>query len=886
MFRTRFIVAALSLSLLSLTAVRAAAENNPPIKVLPRKNYFTADDGRAQLIVTGNRIPTATLAGKKIKLEWADSSRNEGPAARLYSLPLDRLKTGDNTLEVRAGDSTWSVRLTLLPAKANGVQIDYLTGVMHTGGLPLIPCGFYSYSPFQYTLAEEEAVRGLNLLSPYQNIGGQPREERLVYLDRAAALGMRVNYNLLSIAGGGGGARAATANKQEKLDLLRQEIRALKDHPAILSWYVADEPEGQGISVETLDEIYRIVREEDPYHPVSIVIMSPVPARAYAATCDVMMVDPYPVPNSPAVDAVTAVRGLQRELRYEKAIWYVPQTFGGAEFWSREPTPAEIRMMTWGAALEGARGFQAFTRHGLNGFPKNPYMWETYAKTCRELQELTPFFERGAVAIPHMMANEGVLAREYRLGDQRLLVLLNSSSTGQFCQVTLNETFSGTICNLVDNSRLDVFNGEISGMLNPFEVAVFKLFDNRRDELNFSGNNRPANPSNRVIDPSFEWEYSVSGNVPAAVYGRVGQDRGATYAIDSRVAYHGDHSLRMISPEAGAGTAVQFYPLPLQLGKSYRMTVWAKADPESLKQLGEGEKMTFRMALNGVAEQECELTDQWQCYTLMGTYQTAVRDGRGLMPSVAFTGRGRAWFDLVEVVPDMDFIITPDSENPRTFRVAMEKYIDGGTIYYTLDGSEPTEKSDIYSGKPLMVSDVRTVKARVVGPDGKRYGVTEQLVAAHKAIGARVTYLQPYKKYTGGGDTALVDGVVAALRYTDKAWQGFIGNDLEAVIDLGESTPIRRISSFYFHSQSDWILPPRSVEYLISDDGQAFESLGVIDLGEVKPEPPHKVPAVWEGAGRTARYIKVIARRNDKMPEGFNGAGDPAWLFADEVVVE
>lgn len=58
------------------------------------------------------------------------------------------------------------------------------------------------------------------------------------------------------------------------MQLLRDEIRALKDHPAILSWYVADEPEGQGISAETLEEIYDVIRAEDPYHPISLVIMS------------------------------------------------------------------------------------------------------------------------------------------------------------------------------------------------------------------------------------------------------------------------------------------------------------------------------------------------------------------------------------------------------------------------------------------------------------------------------------------------------------------------------------------------------------------------------------------------------------------------------------
>ena len=218
----------------AVLAVLTAAGNAgaaPKTKVLPRMNYFTERDSVATIIVTGQQTPErAALDDSEAAVTLTKQGKNT------YTLPLDALKTGDNTLRVRVGDSTYAVRLTRLPYKDNGVQIDYLTGVVRAEGLPVIPSGFYCYSPVQPTLAEEEAVRGMNLISPYQNIGKQPRKERIAYLDRAAQLGMRVNYNLLSIAGGGGGAKAASTDKAKKMELLRDDIRALKDQPAILSW--------------------------------------------------------------------------------------------------------------------------------------------------------------------------------------------------------------------------------------------------------------------------------------------------------------------------------------------------------------------------------------------------------------------------------------------------------------------------------------------------------------------------------------------------------------------------------------------------------------------------------------------------------------------------
>lgn len=865
----------------AVLAVLTAAGNAgaaPKTKVLPRMNYFTERDSVATIIVTGQQTPErAALDDSEAAVTLTKQGKNT------YTLPLDALKTGDNTLRVRVGDSTYAVRLTRLPYKDNGVQIDYLTGVVRAEGLPVIPSGFYCYSPVQPTLAEEEAVRGMNLISPYQNIGKQPRKERIAYLDRAAQLGMRVNYNLLSIAGGGGGAKAAATDKTKKMELLREEIRALKDHPAILSWYVADEPEGQGISAETLEEIYDIIRAEDPYHPITLVIMSAGPGRHYANSCDIIMADTYPVPNSAAADVIGTIRGLREELQFEKSIWYVPQTFGGAEFWTREPTPAEIRMMTWGAALEGARGFQSFIRHGLNGFPKNQFMWETYAKTCREIQELTPFFERGTERAPRVASAAKLEARTYTLGKQTVAVLLNPGAEAASYKLVLPDTFNGKAYDLSDNSVREVVNGTIDGVLAPFGVQIFKLFADPAEERAFASDNRPVNGSNLLIDPSFEWQYSVSGNVPAAVYGNAGKDRGATYAIDSRVAFHGGHSLRMITPKSGQGASVSFYPLPLQLGKSYIMTVWARASEASINRLKRGEKMRFRLNLGNISSQEFELTDKWTKYELSATYTKAAREARYLNSSITLLTEGTAWFDLLEVVPDMDFSVAQDADDPRSFRVTMNNHIPEGVIRYTLDGSEPTAESTLYT-EPVKISDVRVVKARVFGPDGRSYGVTEQQVAAHKALGAGVTYLKPYTKYSGGGDGALTDGRVGALRFADPAWQGFIGNDLEAVIDLGAAVPVERITAQFLHSRGDWIVPPTSVEYLLSADGVAFESLGVIELGEAKNEPTHKVPVSKDKIGKTARYIKVIARGHGKMPAWHSK--DDAWLFCDEVIVE
>lgn len=856
----------------------------PKVKVQPRWSYFATGENSPEIIIAApadmlGQKPSATIGTRAVALTPA----KEEATYHTYTIAEKELSQGDNTIKVTFADSTYNVPMSLLPQKWNGVQIDYLTGVVHTGGMPLMPSGFYCYSPVQPTIAESEVVRGQNMMSPYQNIDGpKSRKDRIAYLDRAAQLGMKVNYNLLSIAGGGGGAKAAAADASKKMEFLRDEIRALKDHPAIMSWYIADEPDGQGIEPETLEEIYGEIRAIDPYHPISVVIMSAGPGRRFAASCDIIMADTYPVPNSPAAEVVDVIRGLQDELRHEKAIWYVPQTFGGAEWWPREPTPAEIRMMTWGATLEGARGFQAFIRHTPNAFPKNPAMWEAYTQTCREVQQLLPMLDRGVEQRLTVTGYKGVQARSYTLGNEKVVVLLNSSPEASPYKIVLPEPINATAYNMTDNSRVRVINGTIDGHARGFEATAFKIFTDSIAERAFLGAGDVVNPSNMLRDPSFEWEYTLSGGVPASVYGGVGADRGATYSIDSRTAYHGSNSLRMMTPAQGQGCGISFYPLPHQIGKSYILTIWAKADPESLRNQPKGKKMTFTVSLGGFASEEFELTDHWKCYELSATYDAAVSDVRALTSSLRLNGAGTAWFDLLQIVPDMDFTVSP-IPGKQAFSVTMNNHIEGGQVRYTLDGSEPSATSELYT-TPLTIESVKVVKARVFTP-AKSYGITEQQVAAHKAMGAPVTLTTPYTKYSGGGNGALTDGRVAALRYTDPAWQGFIDSDMELVIDLGRSTPVNRITSQYFHSRGDWIMPPSAVEYFVSDDGQNFSSVGRVELGIPEDKPAHKVPATLDGIGKSARYIKVVATAQRKMPK-WHSPNDDAWLFADEVIVE
>ncbi len=207
-------------------------------------------------------------------------------------------------------------------------------------------------------------------------------------------------------------------------------------------------------------------------------------------------------------------------------------------------------------------------------------------------------------------------------------------------------------------------------------------------------------------------------------------------------------------------------------------------------------------------------------------------------------------------------------------------------IHYTTDGSEPDANSPVYE-KPFPVTQTLTVKA-VLLENGKVVGApSEKLIAKHKALGAKVSYLTPYKKYKANGDLTLTDGMTGSNSFSDGFWQGFYGSDMEVVLDFGKSINFEKLSIGFLQKQNSWIFLPQSVAFYISDNGKDFRLLGKI-INDVPENEKGTIIKrfVLETDEQSAKYLKVKATALINCPEWHRGAGSKAWIFADEITVD
>jgi hypothetical protein len=547
-----------------------------------------------------------------------------------------------------------AAKLVILHVKPNEVKTDRLTGGLIVNRLPFFPFGFYCYSPVYPTLPEEEIVRGFNMMSPYQKILPETLNERKAYMDRCAELGMKVHYNLLSVAGGGGvGSKIEGLSDGEKKERLITEIKTFMDHPALLCWYIADEPNGYSIPPAQLESIYETVKETDPWHPVSIVFMAPfLSSKKYMNAFDIVMADPYPIPDLP-VSLVGDVTGkLKEEYTGKRPVWMVQQAFGGGEIWGREPTPQEIRTMTWQSVIKGATGIQYFVRQGLNYFPKSVSAWSECGRLATEIAELTPWLLSDELTLPVESYSENISVSSRLHNGQLIVMAVSKINEPQSATIKITGFGSTNARVLFENRLVSVNDGVITARLSPYGSEVYLI--------NLKPDRTVTNQSglNLIKDPGFE-DLSSPG-IPSACYVRPGGDRGATYFLDSREFSEGSHSLRIITPEDGKSLAIRFFPVQVKAGSTYNISLWAKSDPQQrhfvvtnqkISRLSEKKEMPQygEILFGEFAHARFTLNNEWKRYVTFVTIPVDTLASFKTNLVLRMPGQGVAWFDDIKV---------------------------------------------------------------------------------------------------------------------------------------------------------------------------------------------------------------------------------------------
>nr|WP_321230406.1 family 20 glycosylhydrolase [uncultured Psychroserpens sp.] len=229
-------------------------------------------------------------------------------------------------------------------------------------------------------------------------------------------------------------------------------------------------------------------------------------------------------------------------------------------------------------------------------------------------------------------------------------------------------------------------------------------------------------------------------------------------------------------------------------------------------------------------------------------------------------------------------LISEDNKNYYKLTTTLEDK----TIYYTLDGSPVNLFSHTYT-KPIPINENTKIKTAVFDTEKRLGNVFSETINYHKAVGKKITINKtPHKSYSGSGQEGLINGISGSdSRYGDKEWLGFWGEDLEIVIDLGEAIDLNTIKTRFHNGQGQWIYAPNdiTVEFVLKDGTKVTDKItlnndlnnDVIHLDYTFPKPKNMEIKV--------KTIRFRITNYGTIPDGKQGAGQKAWTFIDEIIV-
>jgi len=387
---------------------------------------FAIADGKGAT----RRVPATafTLQRASVELAVADLPLGTYPVSfELRAADGKKDVIGEATLDFTrtAGDPGRKVRID----EHNRFIVD---------GKPFFPLGFY-HGNVPTNVLEEYCKGPFNCVLPYPSI---PRSE----FDLCQQRGLKVISCLIGYRRGFRNWEIPFQETQADADrAVVQRVRDVMDHPALLGWYLFDEA-----PINERDRLVArrdLIRRLDPDHPSFAVFCQKDAFPEYRGTCDVMGVDPYPIPHHPVGWAAEHARAASAAQRGGPVLQVV-QAFdwgweGSKAKDNRLPTYEEARSMAWQGIANGASGVIFYIWPNLRRHLKGADFdreWGAYCKLAGEISSVMP------VLLAEPAANAtgypaGLSGRAWQRKDVYWLLVANETREDRVAKLRLPKRF-------------------------------------------------------------------------------------------------------------------------------------------------------------------------------------------------------------------------------------------------------------------------------------------------------------------------------------------------------------------------------------------------------------------------------------------------------------
>jgi len=246
--------------------------------------------------------------------------------------------------------------------------------------------------------------------------------------------------------------------------------------------------------------------------------------------------------------------------------------------------------------------------------------------------------------------------------------------------------------------------------------------------------------------------------------------------------------------------------------------------------------------------------------------------------------RPATYIDFKPII-SVPIIVSPKKLTNTSKTISIEHATNNVQLFYTLDGTEPSQKSKLYSN-PFTIDSNLTIKAKACKKNECSSTTTTHLYKKNNDWTIKI--LSQYnKQYDAGGDEGIIDNQYGSINWRNGGWQGYQDQDFECVVDLRKSMQIQSVTTNFLQDTRSWIIFPKQVEYYVSEDGVNYKPFGVIENGVPADDYSVQMRRFYNTNEHkiNVQFIKIKAVNYGKLPDWHQGSGGDAFIFVDEIEV-
>lgn len=249
------------------------------------------------------------------------------------------------------------------------------------------------------------------------------------------------------------------------------------------------------------------------------------------------------------------------------------------------------------------------------------------------------------------------------------------------------------------------------------------------------------------------------------------------------------------------------------------------------------------------------------------------------------------WGTSDENIPETtieDYIITTppfvekgDAAFENETTIVLKSIQPEATIYYSL--GEAFMKYEL----PITITDDSEISTYAVLNENKSATLKTRFRKTNPNI--KISLATTYSnQYSAGGDRALVDGILGSEDFRTGTWQGYVGADVVATVDISKVQQIDKLAVNFLSDQNYWIFYPKEVMFYGSTDGENFDLIysEKIEMSEIINTEIKTFEI--DNLKTPYRYIRVVAKKIGNVPEWHKGFEDDGlgWIFVDEIQIK